>query len=106
MNIKFIYLYRDGANYKQYNSIVFANPSGKTLAETDTKIKSHLIDGLWFVADDWNLPNQFFAEYMWSNEVDHNWHQYDRVKETSENVTTGYNIDDFLDLVVKTKLPW
>jgi hypothetical protein len=27
MNIKFTYLYRDAANYKQYNELVFANPN-------------------------------------------------------------------------------
>lgn len=106
MNIKFCYRYRDGANYKQYNELVFANPNNKPLKEIELTIQQNLIDEMWFVADDWNIPNQFFDEYLWNNEVDHNWHEFDGVEETTEQVTEQNNIEEFLSLVQKTKLPW
>jgi len=27
MNLKFAYLYRDGANYKNFNEVIFSNPN-------------------------------------------------------------------------------
>jgi hypothetical protein len=105
MNLKFTYLYRDGANYKQYNDIVFTNPFQRSVTEIDTIIKSNLIDGLWFVADDWGLSNKFFEEYTWNNEVDYNWLEYGGINETPANATTCCSIENFLGLVRKTKLP-
>ena len=106
MNILFYYKYRDGSNYKQYNEIVFANPLKREVKEIELLIKEKLIDGLWFVADDWNIPNQFFKEYMWNNEVDHNWHEFDGIKETDEKATEKNTIEDFIQLLKKTILPW
>ena len=106
MNIIFCYKYRDGANYKQYNEIVFSNPLKRKVREIELIITEKLIDGLWFVADDWNIPNQFFKECMWNNEVDHNWHEFDGIKQTEENVTEKNTIEDFILVVNKTILPW
>ena len=106
MNILFCYKYRDGANYKQYNEIVFSNPLKKEIKEIELIIRKKLIDGLWFVADDWGIPNQFFKEYMWDNEIDHNWHEFDEIKETEKKVTEKNTIEDFIVIVHKTKLPW
>ena len=106
MNILFCYKYRDGANYKQYNEIIFSNPLKREIKEIELIITEKLIDGLWFVADSWNIPNQFFKEYMWNDEVDHNWHEFDEIKETEENVTEKNTIEDFILVVNKTILPW
>lgn len=106
MNILFCYKYRDGANYKQYNEIVFSNPLKREIKEIELFIKEKLIDGSWFVADDWNIPNQFFKEYMWDNKIDHNWHEFDEIKETDEEVTEKNTIEDFITSVQKTTLPW
>lgn len=51
-NIKFSYLYRDGANYKKYDNVIFANPENIDLSELDILIKSKLIDKTWFYADE------------------------------------------------------
>ena len=106
MNILFCYKYRDGSNYKQCNEIVFSNPLNREVKDIELIITEKLIDGLWFVADDWNIPNQFFKEYIWNNEVDHNWHEFDGIKETEENVTELNTIENFIQAVKKTKLPW
>ncbi len=96
MNIKLTYLYRDGANYKQFNEVVFCNPEKILLEEVEETIIASLIDGTWFVADNWSLPNMFFKEYMWNNEVDHNWHEFECVKETEMLPTEEMAINKFL----------
>jgi hypothetical protein len=106
MNILFCYKYRDGANYKQYNEIVFSNPLKREVKEIELFVKEKLIDGSWFVADDWNIPNHFFKEYMWDNKIDHNWHEFDEIKETHRDVTEKNTIEDFITSVQKTTLPW
>lgn len=106
MNILFCYKYRDGANYKQCNEIVFSNPLKRSIKEIELIIKEKLIDGLWFVADDWDIPNQFFEEYMWNNEVDHNWHEFDGIKNTEEHVTENNTIEDLIQSIKKTSLQW
>jgi hypothetical protein len=106
MNIKFSYLYRDGANYKQFNEVVFSNPNNLTGNEIEATIKKQLIDSEWFVAKDWKLPDMRFKEYAWDSEIDHDWHEFESIEETLEQVTTGNKIEHFLLVVTKTKLPW
>jgi hypothetical protein len=106
MNIKLIYLYRDGANYKNYNEVVFVNPNKKSKEEIETVIKNHLIDDTWFVALNWNLPDMHFKEFGYDPQIDHDWHEFESIEETVEVVTVETSIEDFLLVVNKTKLPW
>lgn len=96
MNIKLSYLYRDGANYKNFNDVIFLNPSNLSLLAIEALIKEKLIDGAWFVANDWDLPDLHFKEYPWDFEIDHGWHEFEGVEETLEIVTDNKNINDFL----------
>lgn len=96
MNIKFHYLYRDGANFKQFKEVVFSNPNEIKLRKIETIIKDHLIDECWFVAKDWSLPDLHFKEYNWDNEIDHDWHEFESVEGTDEKATEAYTIDEFL----------
>lgn len=106
MNICFSYLYRDGANYKQYNEVIFANPSNRTLKEIESIIFTKLINGLWFVAKEWNIPNQFFKDFPYNEGIDHNWHEFDCIKITRRKKTEENTIDKFLELVKNTNLPY
>jgi hypothetical protein len=106
MNILFCYLYRDGSNYKQYHEIVFGNPLNRKIEEIENLLTQKLIDGLWFVAEEWDIPNQFFKEYPWDYETDHNWHEYIGIAETKNTITESSTIEEFLYLIEKTKLPW
>jgi hypothetical protein len=81
-NIKLSYLYRDGANYKNHNSIILNNPTNIALAEIETAIRSKLIDGAWFYVDKWNLPDLHFG--TWDNETDHTWHEFDGIEFTDK----------------------
>ena len=96
MNIRFCYLYRDSANYKQFNEVVFSNRDLIPLREINNRITNSLIDSTWFNADDWGLPNQFFDEYIWNNEIDHTWHEFEFVKESNLEPTQTISILDFL----------
>jgi len=81
-NIKFNYLYRDGANYKNFSSVIFENPDGTSIDVLQNIIKPKLIDETWFYVDQWNLPDLHFA--TWNNEFDHTWHEFESIEYTSE----------------------
>lgn len=99
MNIKFTYLYRDGANYKNYNQVVFANPNKLLLEQIQKLITGNLIDECWFIAKDWDLPDMHFKEYNWDNEIDHYWHEFSCLGETTEAETIQMTIDKFIETI-------
>jgi len=99
MNLKFSYLYRDGANYKNYNEVIFSNPNNRPVGEVDAIIKEGLIDRTWFVAKKWHLPDMHFLEYPWDSEIDHQWHEFEFIEETSELVTENISVEDFLNRI-------
>lgn len=86
INIKFSYLYRDAGNYKNYGEVVLANPDDLSLGEIETLIRSKLIDGLWFCADQFGLPDLHFGD--WDNGLDHAWHEFEAVSYTNEPCDT------------------
>jgi hypothetical protein len=102
MNIKFYYLYRDGANYKNFNEIIFSNPNDLKLNLIEEIIRKHLIDGQWFVSKEWNVPDLHFREFSWDSEIDLDWHEFERVEETLDTVTQENSIEDFLQLISVT----
>ncbi|WPU98786.1 hypothetical protein SNE26_22485 [Mucilaginibacter sp. cycad4] len=55
-NIKFNYLYRDGGNYKNFNSIVFNNPQSILLPSLEQLIRSKLISIIGFTLINGNYP--------------------------------------------------
>jgi hypothetical protein len=103
MSIKFSYLYRDGANYKQFQELIFRNPSNLSVEEAEEAIKAKLIDRKWFVAKDWGLHDMHFKEDAWDLEIDHDWHEFEAIEETSEEVPEKNSIEDFIFLISKTK---
>lgn len=86
MNIKLNYLYRDFSNYKQYGSIVFENSKDITLEELTAIIESKLIDGEYFSADEWKIPNFFFETKI---DDDHSWHEFQNVEYTNDDAEFG-----------------
>ena len=62
-NVKFVYLYRDGSNYKSWGNIVFINPDKLTLEEIEERLEiAFLVDRL-FIAHQISVPEQFlFAD--------------------------------------------
>lgn len=99
-NVAFNYLYRDGANYKQWDFEVFTNNTVIPIDRIESSIRAYLIDGEWFYADKWGLKD--LHHFKWDNEVDNLWHEFDSVEETAESATKG-DIAEFLAEIVKVK---
>ena len=96
-NIKLNYLYRDGANYKNFSSVIFDNPDNINIDVLLKIIKLKLIDETWFYVHQWNLPDLYFAK--WNNEFDHTWHEFESIEYTSEAPNTEIKLTEFINLV-------
>ncbi|MGF7042020.1 hypothetical protein [Mucilaginibacter lappiensis] len=83
-NIQFNYLYRDGGNYKKYNSVILPNPSNISLIELSKLIHSKLIDETWFYIDQWNLPD--LRPETFDPDNDPAWHEFESIVHTDESV--------------------
>ena len=96
MAIVFEYLYRDGGNFKNWGEACFKNEQGLSLEEIDAQIRECLIDGMYFTAEKVGLPTLYFDEH--NDELDHEWHEYDQVKEDHERTVSPTDVDvcDFL----------
>lgn len=99
VHIKFKYLYRDAGNYKQFNEVVFANPDRLSVQEVDKAIRQRLIDGQWFVPEEWQLARLHSKDYPWDPALDHDWHEYEGIEETMELATEERSIDKFLESI-------
>ena len=106
MNIKFCYLYRDGANYKNFNEIIFSNPNSINYLKIKKLVLKKLIDDKWFYCKEWNLPDMHFKECINDAEIDVDWHEFEAIELTADDVTEQNSIEDFLMLVNKTKLTY
>jgi hypothetical protein len=84
-NIKVFYCYCDAGNNKQNGSFVFTNTSGKSIQEVEIGLSARLIEGSWFVASEWGLPDLHFKKYEHDEDLDHDWHELVCVEETDEN---------------------
>lgn len=99
MNIKFSYLYRDAGNYKAYGEVIFDNPDGIAVEELELILRSKLIDGQWFYARGWNLPDLHFEK--WDEDLDHGFHEFEGICYTDEKANTVQGILEFYQLVKK-----
>ena len=80
-NIRMIYLYRDASNYKQHGEVILSNETHLAVEKIDTQIHSLMSDGLFFIAQQVQLEECFFAVV---NEDDHPWHEYVSVEATTD----------------------
>jgi hypothetical protein len=82
-NIRFIYLYRDASNYKQHGEAILSNETQLAVEEVDKQIHSLLSDGLFFIAQQVQLEERFFAVI---SEDDHPWHEFVQVESTTDPI--------------------
>jgi hypothetical protein len=101
-NIKFCYLYRDGANYKQYGNVIFRGDESADLENLGALLNSKLIDGQWFYAHKWRVPDLHL--YQWDEEFDHTFHEFECIEYTKEAPNTLLTLAKFKALVERTKL--
>lgn len=90
-NIKFIYLYRDSANYKSWNDVVFENPDQLPLEEIENNLISDFLPDKLFVANQIFIPEKFlFSEGDFSS-FDHCYHEFDHVEFCTAKPTDTLN---------------
>lgn len=99
-NIKFHYLYRDAANYKNFSAIIFDNPQHITLGQLLPLIQSKLIDGTWFYASQWQLPDLHFGP--WDDNTDHTFHEFEMLEYTHEPPNTLLTLAMFIQQIENT----
>lgn len=99
MNIKFEYLYRDAANYKNWGEVIFSNTRNIPIDQINKRISTHLIDHQYFVPSDFNMPDLHFGKHDPSN--DHSWHEFHACTDTEKEITDalGRDITDVIDLL-------
>ena len=111
-NIKFSYRYRDSGNYKKFGTVIFDNagsPLGEPartertedidLIELTSLIRSKLIDGEYFYADEWCLP-ELFTEYI-DFRIDPTWHEFETLELADEPADTPLTLTHFIGLVAR-----
>ena len=73
------FLYRDAANYKLFEKAIIKNPNNLDFLEFEKRFKSQLIDGLFFVPQDFGLIKPQFPAY--NSELDHDWCEFISLQE-------------------------
>lgn len=108
-NVKFNYLYRDGANYKSWGEVVFTNPEQLTVDEIETRLTgAFLLDNL-FIASQVSVPEKFLFVSGKFTKFDHCYHEFDNVEICQEDPTDDLNrsITDFLkDVELTAQQGW
>ncbi|KMQ50584.1 hypothetical protein CHISP_2435 [Chitinispirillum alkaliphilum] len=97
MNIKFEYLYRDGANYKNWGEVIFSNSGNMPVDQINARIEAQLIDRQNFLVSRLKVPDLYFEKTDPS--LDHGWHEFYGCSETGEEVSDLYrrDISDVID---------
>jgi hypothetical protein len=93
MNVALEYLYRDASNYKRWGEVIFTTTSGLDIAELEVQVQRALIDGQYFVAQDWGFSSLCFsggdiATHHW-------WHEYAGLSWTDKAPTQMESIEQF-----------
>ncbi|PTR00063.1 hypothetical protein C8P68_102894 [Mucilaginibacter yixingensis] len=94
-NIKLSYFYRDSANYKVFNNVIFFNDQGLDLVSVEDIIKSKLIDQTWFYPGEWHLPD-LFSGYFDPN-IDPAWHEFESLDYSDEDLLCDIRLSVFLN---------
>lgn len=94
VNLRMDYMYRDGANYKQFHSIVFSNKQRMSPQKATEKMREKMINGEFFKPKDWGLKNLHAHPY--DPEIDHEWHELEGFECTKSKATSTWDISEFL----------
>jgi hypothetical protein len=108
-NIKFVYLYRDGANYKSWDDVIFTNPDQLTLEEIEDRLVSAFLPDKLFVAHQISISEKFLFLERKFTKFDHCYHEFDSVEFCKEKSTDDLNrsITDFLkDVELISQQDW
>jgi len=108
-NIKFNYLYRDGANYKSWAEVIFANPDQLALDEIEDRLVDAFLPDKLFIASQISIPEKFLFLDGKFTKHDHCYHEFDSIEICNEKSTDslGRSIKEFLlELELAAKQGW
>jgi hypothetical protein len=108
-NARFTYMYRDGANYKKGNAVVFPNPERVSLASMKNRLQDVFLVDATFVADQIRLPEVFLYSDGRITSHDHCLHEFCSIEETQDtpNDRYGRSILAFvLEVETVAKIGW
>jgi hypothetical protein len=60
-------------------------------------INSKLIDGTWFYANKWGLPDLHFTDYKYDPSIDVDWHEFENIELTDEISLPNVDIEVLLN---------
>ena len=86
-NVKFIYLYRDASNYKNWGEVIFANPDGVQLEEIGGRLGQFVTANETFIASQVRIPEVFLFPPGDPTMDDHCFHEFASVETTDEPAT-------------------
>jgi len=107
--IKFIYLYRDGSNYKSWGEVVFDNYEKITLEEIEKRLTEAFLPDKLFIASQISIPEKFLFLNGKFTKHDHCYHEFDGLEKCAESSTDSLrrSITDFLeDVELASKQGW
>ena len=93
-NIQFNYRYRCSGNYKKFISVVFANPDNIELHDLENLIRSKLIYGEFFYAEERQLP-EIFTDIV-DFRIDPTWHEFEALEYTGKPNNAGDDLSHFI----------
>ena len=104
--IRFEYLYRDAGNNKLWGEILLSNQNGMDVRHAERAIRSSLIDGEFFVAEDLSVPVLRFQSR--DPELDHGWHEFHSLEVVDDVVAALPNRDlaEFLRELESASVKW
>ena len=107
-NVKITYLYRDGANWKNWGEVIFSNDEGLSVSEIECRIRREIVEQEVFVAHQIRIPELFPPPQDLSIH-DHCYHEFDVAEITLEPADDFWqrDISGFLsDLQNANRVGW
>src|ERR1041385_4435158 len=97
-NLKFNYLYRDGANYKSWGEVIFTNPEQLSLDVIKERLIGAFLSEEFFVASQVSIPEKFLFLDGKLTKYDHCYHEFDCIEICQEepNDILNRSIAEFL----------
>lgn len=101
-SVKFVYLYRDGSNFKKWGEVVFANPDGLEVEKIRKTFNAALYPDRLFIADQISIPEVFLYAPGHIDADDHCFHEFAEIEESpdSPNDKLKRTIRNFAEEVV------
>lgn len=96
-NVRFVYLYRDGSNYKDWGEVVFRYAGDKGLEDLQQDLSRSFDSGQLFIANQVRVPELFPWRSGLPDADDHCFHEFDVLEYTDECPTDafGRTIEEF-----------